>query len=215
MTEWVQRMIDQAGYVGLFLFSIFQNFFPPLPEEVVFPQAGYAAQRGNLAFWGIVAAGTIGATLGALVVFFIGRKLGEKRIHDWADKHGKWFTISGEDIDKMDRYFESHGHVAVFVCRLVPGLRSVVSIPAGFSKMSVVKFVIAYASAAFLWTLGLTYAGFFLGQNFNNVDRYLNFYTYAVLGLAVIAYVFRLVKHRGGKKQQPQSPPSKRPVGTT
>lgn len=214
MVDFIRNFVQSTGYLGVFLFTLIENYFPPIPEEVVLPFAGFEAQRGTLSFWGIVIAGTLGVTTGALGLFYIGRKVGEERFRAWAAKHGKWFTISPKDVDKLDAYFKRHGNLAVFIARMVPGVRSAVPFPAGFSGMSPVVFALYYGAAAFLWSLALTYAGFLLGQNYSNVERILQPYTYIMIGLAVAVYLYRLVRghHDGKETSEPSGSESAAPA---
>ncbi|MFC5601108.1 DedA family protein [Deinococcus cellulosilyticus] len=200
MFEWIENLMNSMGYLGIVLLMFLENVFPPLPSELIMPMAGFAAARGDLTFLGVVLAGTAGSVLGALPLYFIGRLVGEKRLTRWADKHGKWLTLSGDDIKKADDWFDKHGKKSVFLLRLVPGIRSLISIPAGISEMPLMLFMLFTALGTGLWSLVLAYVGSLLGENYKAVETYLKPASYVILGLMVVFIVRWVLKRR--KEQQ-------------
>jgi membrane protein DedA with SNARE-associated domain len=141
MAGWVMRVIYSAGYPAIVLLMFVENIFPPIPSELIMPLAGYMVSRGQFSIVGVVAAGTVGSILGALPLYYLGRGLGEERLKRLADKHGRWLTVSRRDIERAKRWFDRHGWAAVVFCRLVPGVRSLISIPAGVDRMSLPVFL--------------------------------------------------------------------------
>jgi membrane protein DedA with SNARE-associated domain len=137
MATWVMKVIQGAGYPAL----VVQNVFPPIPSELIVPLAGYMVTRGQLTFVGVVLAGTLGAVLGALPLYYAGRAVGEARVMDWADRHGRWVTVSRGDLARAARWFARRGGMAVLFCRLIPGVRSLISLPAGVERMPVAAFL--------------------------------------------------------------------------
>jgi membrane protein DedA with SNARE-associated domain len=201
MADWVIQTIRSTGYFGIVFLMFLENVFPPIPSEVIMPLAGYMAAEGKENLWGIIIAGTIGSVLGALPLYYAGFALGEDRVKNFADKHGRWLTVSREDLERAKKWFERHGMMAVLICRLVPGIRSLISIPAGIAKMNVVAFLVYSTIGAGLWTALLAYAGFILGTRFENVSEYLNPASYVVLGAIVIIYLKRVFTSRGKSKK--------------
>jgi membrane protein DedA with SNARE-associated domain len=196
MAKWVISTIQSTGYFGIILLMFLENVFPPIPSEVIMPLAGYMAAEGKQNLLGVIIAGTAGAVIGALPLYYAGYFLGEERLKAFADKHGRWLTISREDLDRAKKWFDQHGRWAVLICRLVPALRSLISIPAGIAKMSLTLFLCYTTIGAALWTALLTYAGYLLGAKFEDVDKYLNPASYIVLAAILIMYVKRVLTFR-------------------
>ncbi|MEB3292403.1 MAG: DedA family protein [Synechococcales bacterium] len=173
MVEWIQTTMTTLGYWGIGLLMFLENIFPPIPSELIMPLAGFTAHSGDLSFQYVVIAGVIGTMLGTMPWYYAGKLLGEERLRQLADRYGKWFAISGDDIDRANRWFYRHGAVAVFLGRLVPGLRTVISLPAGISEMRMAPFLAYSTLGSTIWIIFLTAAGYFLGQNYTLVDEYL------------------------------------------
>jgi membrane protein DedA with SNARE-associated domain len=195
MATWVTQVLGSAGYAGLVFLMFAENVFPPIPSELIVPLAGYMASRGKLALVGVIAAGTLGSVLGALPLYYFGRKLGYERTLAFARDHGRWLTLCEPDIKRAKRWFDWHGGAAVFVCRLIPGLRSLISIPAGIGAMPITPFLAYTAAGSALWTALLAVLGFVLGQNFREVERWLDPVSWVVVGCVVILYAVRVMRH--------------------
>jgi membrane protein DedA with SNARE-associated domain len=142
MASWVMQMISATGYVGLVLLMVLENVFPPIPSEVIVPLAGFMATQDRLSLLGVILAGTLGSVLGALPLYYLGRKIGDERLKSFADRHGRWLTLSRQDLDSAQQWFDRRGGLAVFLCRLVPGVRSLISIPAGIEGMPLAIFLL-------------------------------------------------------------------------
>lgn len=136
-----------------------------------------------------------GSVLGALPLYYLGHKLGERRLKDFADKHGRWLTLSREDIERSKRWFDRHGRTTVLFCRLIPGIRSLISIPAGLARMRLWPFLAYTAVGTGVWAALLAYLGYFLGSNFTEVGEYLDPASWFVFGALAIIYVYRVVRH--------------------
>ena len=126
--------------------------------------------------------------LGALPLYYLGKKIGEERLKELADRHGRWLTVSRGDIEGAKRWFDRHGGAAVLFCRLIPGVRSLISIPAGIDKMNLAPFLIYTTLGTTVWTGLLAGLGYFLSSNFRQVEEYLDPISYVVLGIIVVAY---------------------------
>ena len=197
MSDWIVRLIEQSGYLGVGFLMFLETLFPPIPSEVIMPIAGMAAAEKQMSLGLAIAAGTAGAMLGNIVWYLAARALGHDRLKPFVQRHGKWLTISWNDVDKAHRWFDSHGIGFVLIGRLIPTVRSLVSIPAGLLDMRFRNFVIASTIGTALWTTILAGAGFRLRENFHNIDRFIGPVSNAVLiGLALI-YLWRLIKHKG------------------
>jgi membrane protein DedA with SNARE-associated domain len=192
MADWIIHTIESTGYLGIVFLMFVENIFPPIPSELIMPLAGFAVSRGNQTFFGVVIAGTVGSMLGALPLYYAGYFIGERRLHGFVDNHGRWLTVSREDLEKAERWFDTHGRKAVLLCRLVPGIRSLISIPAGLRQMPLPQFLCYTALGAGFWTFILTYAGYVLGEQFQQVEKYLNPISYIVLVAVVLLYLKRV-----------------------
>ena len=131
MATWVTDTIYSLGYAGIVVLMVLENVFPPIPSEVIMPLAGFMVSQGKFSLIGIIAAGTAGSVLGALPFYYIGRWINEERLKALADRYGRWLTVSGNDIERSKAWFDKHGRTAIILGRLVPAVRSLISIPAG------------------------------------------------------------------------------------
>lgn len=197
MADWVMGVLEAASYAGIVFLMFIENVFPPIPSEVIMPLAGYMANQGRLGFAGIVVAGTAGSVLGALPLYYLGYSVSEKDLGALCEKYGRWFAVSADDIRRAREWFNRHGRLAVFLCRLVPGLRSLISIPAGIDRMPMPAFLFYTALGAAIWTAALAYVGYYLGANFEQVGEYLNPVSWVVLGVIVALYIYRVVRRKG------------------
>lgn len=199
MGDWITATLVGMGYTGVFLLTLLETVFPPIPSELIMPLAGYLAARGEMGAFGAVAAGTLGSVVGALVLYALGRKLGEERLKDFVDRHGRWLTLSRGDIERASDWFSRHGAWAVFGCRLVPGLRSLISIPAGIHRMRLTSFVVCTVLGSALWTGLLVGLGHALGSRFAQVGEFIGPVANVVLGAIVVWYLWRVMRHRGAR----------------
>jgi membrane protein DedA with SNARE-associated domain len=196
MTVWIETLMTSLGYVGITLLMALENLIPPIPSELIMPLAGFTAARGDLNLALVIAAGTLGSVLGSLPLYALGAMLGQERLERFVDKYGRWSGVKRQDIQKASQWFDRHGSKAVFFLRLVPGVRSLISIPAGIVKMPLPQFLLLTALGTTLWTTLLTVAGYLLGENYEQVDQYLGPLSYVVLGILFIFAVNWFWKHR-------------------
>jgi membrane protein DedA with SNARE-associated domain len=199
MLEWITNTINSMGYWGIALLMFVENLFPPIPSELIMPLAGFTAsphQPGGakLHIIGVFLAGVLGSVLGALIWYYPGKFLGESRLKKLADKYGKWLTVSSKDIDKAKNWFSTKGSKAVLIGRLVPGIRTLISVPAGLSEMPMIPFLFYTTLGSAAWVGLLTYSGYLLGSQYSLVDEYLAPVSKIVLGglvLIFMVWIFR------------------------
>ncbi len=194
MVEWITNTMQSMSYLGIGLLMFLENLFPPIPSELIMPLAGFTASKGDMDLTLAIAAGTIGTILGALPWYYAGKLLSEERLKHLADKYGKWITVSGADIDKANRWFNRHGNKAVFLCRLVPGVRTLISLPAGINNMPLIPFLAYSTGGTILWVSFLTLAGYKLAENYERVDEYLAPVSKIVVVIIVIGFILWVVK---------------------
>lgn len=204
MQEWITNTMTSLGYVGIGLLMFLENLFPPIPSELIMPLAGFTVAKGKMAFLPAILAGVIGTMLGALPWYYVGKLVGEENLQRLADKYGKWISISSRDIQKADNWFDRHGEKAVFFCRLVPGVRTLISLPAGISGMHLVPFLIYSTIGTTLWVSLLTYAGYALGDNYELVEKYIGPVSKIVFLILIAAFVVWIITKKKRKQDKNQ-----------
>jgi membrane protein DedA with SNARE-associated domain len=194
MVEWILGTLSETGYPGILLLMFVENLFPPIPSEVVMPFAGFVAARGELSLPGVVLAGTAGSVIGALPWYWAGRTLGQERLRHLAERYGKWLTISVKDVARAASWFDRHGGKAVFLGRLVPAIRTVISVPAGLARMKLLPFLLYTATGSLLWTTLLASGGYLLESRYELIADYLDPVTKIILAGLFVTYVYRLIR---------------------
>ncbi len=162
------------GYVAIFAAMFLENLFPPIPSELIMPLGGFYVQQGQLQFLPVVLAGLLGTVIGALPWYGFGRLINEERLEVWLSRHGRWIGISPEELARSRRWFSRYGTALVFWGRLVPGIRTLISVPAGIELMPMLPFLIWTTAGSLIWTLLLTGAGLALGESYSNVEVWID-----------------------------------------
>jgi len=183
--ELAQVLVDLIfdwGYLGIFIMMAIESSFVPFPSEIVLVPAGYLASKGDMSIGLIMSSALAGSLVGAFINYYLALTLGRKLLK----KYGKYFFIKESALAKMDIYFSKHGHISTFTGRLIPGIRQLISIPAGLARMNLVQFSIYTTLGAGLWALILTLLGYFIGENQELIDIYLKEITIGVVGVLVI-----------------------------
>lgn len=196
MRDWIINAVQSTGAWGVGLLMFLENVFPPIPSEIIMPLAGYLASQQKMSLWLAIAGGTVGSLAGALLWYEVGRRLGDHGVREWLGRHGVWLTICPEDVDKACRFFQRHGRASVFFGRLVPVVRTLISVPAGFANMPLGTFLLYSTVGTFLWTALLAYGGKWLGSQFPQIGEVLGIVTWVVIGAAAVWYVVRVVQLR-------------------
>ncbi|MBD1937266.1 DedA family protein [Microcoleus sp. FACHB-68] len=196
MLDWITSTINSLGYLGIVLLMFLENIFPPMPSELIMPLAGFTATLGKLKLPYVILAGTVGSVLGALPWYYAGKYLGEDRLKKLADKYGKWLTLSSKDIEKSKQWFGKHGGIAVFFGRIVPAVRTLISLPAGLNNMHFGKFLLYTSAGSALWAALLTYAGYVLGQNYQLVEKFLGPVSKIVVVVLIVAFAIWVIRRR-------------------
>lgn len=194
MDDWIIRLVDQGGYWGVALLMFLETVFPPVPSEVIMTVAGVSASRGNMTFTGVVGAGTAGAMLGNYLWFWLAIKFGSDRLHRFADRYGRWLTLNWKEIERGHELFRKHGSIIVLVARMLPTLRSLISIPAGIFGMSHRRFLVFSTIGTAGWSAALAGAGCALGSQFEDVEKILGPVSTAVIVLIILGYFWRLIR---------------------
>ena len=195
-------VMDKLGLVGVALMMFLENVFPPIPSELIMPAAGFAAAIGELCLISVIIAGTIGSVLGALPLYYLGSRLDETRLIRLTERYGKYLLITPKDIISAQAWFDRHGKTVVFFGRMIPAIRSLISIPAGMARMSLLPFLMLTAMGSMIWSALLAYAGFVLGANYEKVGIYIESVSHYVVLLMVLIFsylLYRRIKTVWGK----------------
>lgn len=196
VTEWVTDVIDALGYLGVAFLVALENVFPPIPSEVVLPLAGFVAGQGRASLPGMVLAATAGSVVGAWLLYGVAAALGPVRLHRLVVRYGRWVSVSPDEVDRAEAWFDKRAGAAVLVCRCVPLIRSLVSIPAGFRRMEPVRFTVYTAIGSAVWNSALVGAGYLLGERWESVGDYVGIFQWLVvmvIAVAVAWFVWRRV----------------------
>jgi membrane protein DedA with SNARE-associated domain len=203
MFDWITGIVERTGYAGVFLLMLGENVFPPIPSEMIMPLAGFTAAQGKLDVVLVVLAGAAGSLLGALFWYYVGRRLGPERLKRFASRHGRWLTLTPGEVDGACAWFGRHGGKAVFLGRLVPTVRTLVSVPAGIAGMPLPKFLAFTALGTALWTALLAAAGYLLQDQYRLVAGYVDPAANLVFGLIAAWYLYRVVTHPAKRRSSP------------
>ncbi|HYI42915.1 MAG TPA: DedA family protein [Sphingomicrobium sp.] len=196
MADWVIDLIEQTGYVGVFLLMFLETVFPPVPSEVIMPIAGLGAARGQMSLWGVILSGTGGAMFGNFFWYLLARVIGIERFRPFIERHGRWLTLDWYDVEKAERLFGRFGGAVVGVGRMLPTIRSVVSIPAGLLHMRLKTFLFWSTVGTAGWSSALAVAGYILGQQFREIEKVVGPLSLGVIAVIVGAYLWRQLTWR-------------------
>jgi membrane protein DedA with SNARE-associated domain len=191
LTGWVAGVIEAMGEPGVALLVALESIVPPVPSEIVLALAGYLAGEGRFDLVVVWLAATVGSLLGALVLYGVGAGLGEARLTRWLDKLP---LVDLDDLERADRWFERHGRWAVLFGRMVPVVRSLVSIPAGTNRMPLVQFSLLTTLGSGIWNALFVGLGYQLGSRWQEIDRYSTWFDYGILAVLVLMIVGWAVK---------------------
>ena len=194
MEDWIIRLVEWGHYWGVALLMLLETVFPPIPSEIIMTVAGVSSARGNMNLAGTIAAGTAGAMLGNWIWYWVAIKFGEARMQIFIDRYSRWLTLDWEEVERGHRLFRKHGPIIVLIARMLPTLRSLISIPAGLFGMTLRRFLIFSTIGTAGWTAALACAGYFLGSQFEDVEKWLGPLSTLVIAGIVLTYVWRLAR---------------------
>ncbi len=196
MSDWVIRLIEQSRYLGVGFLMFLETVFPPIPSEVIMPVAGVVAARGQMNLWGVIASGTAGAMFGNIFWYLVARTIGLHRFRPFIENHGRWLTMDWGDVEKSEKLFGRFGGAIVGLGRLLPTIRSIVSIPAGLLHMRLRSFLIWSTIGTAAWSSALAVAGYLLGRQFDQIETVIGPVSTTIIGLIILAYLWRQLTWR-------------------
>ena len=206
MQEFILSFMEQFGYLGVFLLITIENVFPPIPSEVILLFGGFMTTYTKLNIVIMVISATLGSVLGAIILYYIGKIFNKERLKKIiSGKLGKILRLKNSDIDAADRWFDTRGQKTVFLCRFVPIVRSLISIPAGMSEMPLGKFLLYTTAGSLIWNVVLIIIGSIVGNNWSSIlnvfDTYQNI-VIVILGVIFIGFVFWFYKIKSKNKSK-------------
>ncbi|PXW75189.1 membrane protein DedA with SNARE-associated domain [Blastomonas natatoria] len=196
MNDLVLSLVARGGYWGVALLMALENVFPPIPSELIMGLAGIEAGKGNLNLWAVLLAGTVGSVAGNYVWYWVGRKVGLERLDHFVDRWGRWLTLDRKEVEKFNRLFHRHGASTIFFARMVPTIRTLISLPAGIFQMSRRKFLLWTFAGAGVWNIIFAGIGFQLGARVEEIDAWTGPISTGVIVIIVVFYVLRVIVWR-------------------
>ena len=204
MQEIILSIMGKYGYIGVFLLIMVENVFPPIPSEVILLFGGFMTTYTKLSIFGMVVASTLGSLFGAIILYYIGKIFNKDRLKKIiSGKLGKLLRLKVSDIDNADNWFDNKGNKTVFFCRFIPLVRSLISIPAGMSEMSMVKFLLYTLFGSLIWNTVLIIMGNVVGENWTKIVNVLDTYSHIVvliLFIIIIVGIYLFYRKRSDKK---------------
>ncbi|EKF84660.1 DedA family protein [Methanobacterium formicicum] len=194
-SETVIHLIESLGYWGILLGMTIESACIPLPSEIIMTFAGYVVYEGKMAFWGVVLVGTLGNLVGSLIAYYVGWWGGRPLL----EKYGKYILITPNKLNLADEWFEKYGHEAVLISRMLPGLRTFISLPAGITHMNLKKFILYTVIGSLPWCFVLTYIGVLMGPNWTTIESYFR-YLDILVGIGVVVFIAYIIYHYRGKE---------------
>ena len=197
LPDLIIKTVEENSSLAYFVigFAMFlENIIPPIPSEIIMPLGGYFVYQGSLNFYLLVLFGTIGTLLGSLPWYFLGKALNEQKISKFLDKKGKFLGISSKDLSKSKSWFDKYGTLLVFWGRLIPGIRTLISVPAGIELMPISTFFIWTSLGTVIWVTLLTFAGYLFGENYQNISLYLDQFKVFLKPIFALLFIFLFIK---------------------
>ena len=201
MFDFISNLIATTGAFGVGVVMFLENVFPPIPSELVMPLAGFNAAKGEMSLVAIFLWGTLGSVLGAWLWYEVGRRLGLSRLQRFIDAYGVWLTLDRDDVDRAVAWFDRHDKAATFFGRMIPGVRTMISVPAGLAGMGLARFLTYTTAGSALWNTALIAAGYLLDANYDLVQAWLNPVTNVILGGLLLAYLWRVARQLWQRRQ--------------
>ncbi|MEH7345032.1 DedA family protein [Bacillus sp. JJ1532] len=193
MESWIQDLIEQFGYWGVFLLIAVENIFPPIPSEVILTFGGYLTNSMNLSVTGVIISATLGSVMGAVILYGLGLLMDVKRLERIIDRYGRFLRLTKDDIYRADAWFDKYGIWTVLFCRLIPLIRSLISIPAGMSNMNFWLFLLFTTIGTLIWNTVLVNLGAAVGSNWEYIVEIMDKFSTVVYTLIVILFVLVIV----------------------
>lgn len=201
MQEWIIVILDQFGYIGVFMLILIENVFPPIPSEVILSFCGFMTTTANMSVFLVVVYATLGSMFGAIILYKIGSKLNNQSIKKIINNYGKILGLKLKDVDRTMDFYKNYQSKTVFFGRMIPVIRSLISIPAGMSNMNMFSFIVLTAAGSAIWNTMLVNAGAFLGNRWEEISEYISTYSMIIWTIIILVFVILLIHKRVKKKR--------------
>lgn len=208
MNNWITEFMEQFGYFGVFLLIALENVFPPIPSEVILTFGGFMTTYTNLTVPGVIIVSTLGSVLGAVILYGVGYLVNVDRLEGWIDRYGRFLRLKKEDIRRADRWFERYGYWTVLFCRMVPLIRSLISVPAGMAKMKFGLFLLFTTIGTLIWNVALVWVGAAVGGSWEQIVDFMDVYSnfaYIVIAIGGIGLLLMWLRKRRNNIAQQNS----------
>jgi len=194
VSHWLETFISNYEYWGVFFLMLLENIFPPIPSEVVLPMAGFIAASQELNSWLMLIFASLGAAVGAAFWYWVGLWVGKPRLITFFNKWGPWVAVTTKEFEKTVHFFDQHAKKSILIGRIIPGVRTLISIPAGLIKMPFIQFMLYTFIGSFIWSAGLIYAGFILGAQFASAANLMGYISNTLLSVIIIIYCVKIFR---------------------
>lgn len=199
MQNWIIETMDTFGYLGIFLLIALENIFPPIPSEVILTFGGFMTTESSLSKIGVIFFSTLGSVIGAIILFWIGTLLDIKTLEKIVERWGHFLRLTKKDVHKADEWFSKYGVWTVFFCRLIPLIRSLISIPAGMARMNFWIFLLFTTLGSLIWNTILVLVGASVGASWEKIVEYMDVYSsiiYGILAIGLVVFIILFIKKR-------------------
>ena len=190
LIDFVMRIVEEYGYFGIFILIFIENLFPPIPSEIILGFGGFFTSKTNLTFIGVVISATIGSIIGAVVLYYIGYNINKTNIKGYILKNKKIINIDIVSLDKAKLLYEKYKNLSVLICRCLPIVRSIISIPAGMFRMNIVKFIVYTGIGSLIWNSIVIYIGIILGENWKYISVLVREYSILIIILILVILIY-------------------------
>lgn len=195
LSQIIIHFVQSAGYGAVFVLMMLESMLIPIPSEVTMPFAGFMAQQGHMSLWIVIFVGAFANLVGSLIAYAIGYYLEESVVISLIDKYGKYILLRKHEYERAMKWFQKYGNSVVFFSRLLPAVRTFISLPAGLAEMNVIKFSVYSFLGSFIWSGILTYIGYYLGKNWENIHGVFSKFQYVVIAVLVLGIAYYIYTH--------------------
>lgn len=195
LSNYIISFIETTRYIGIFVLMTLESALIPIPSEITMPFSGFLVSKGTLSFWPVIITGTIANLVGSYIAYWIGYFLEETILLTLIKKYGKFILLTLHDYERAHIWFTKYGDKIIFISRLLPGIRTVISLPAGMFEMDIKKFTVYTFIGCFIWSILLTYVGFILGENWTALEKYYRQFETLIALVIIVAIAVYLKKH--------------------
>ncbi|MBM5693754.1 DedA family protein [Listeria seeligeri] len=192
METWITSIMADFGYIGIFLLIMVENLFPPIPSEIILTFGGFMTTVSSLNVVMVIIVATLGSVVGAILLYKVASYFGKERLTKIVLKHGRILRLKASDIERAENFFLKYGSWAVFLCRMIPLIRSLISIPAGMTQMKMSRFLVLTTAGSLLWNTVLIGLGAFLGESWNEIVVFMDSFSTIIYGIIAVIVVVGL-----------------------